>query len=68
MIENTGRYILLQPDVKPERTALDEQVSPTYLPQVCVRWALFFSFLFKKILGPHLQHMEVTRLGVQSEL
>ena len=29
---------------------------------------LFFYFLFFCFLGPHLQHMEIPRLGVESEL
>ena len=32
---------------------------------VCVCVCIFLSFVF---LGPHLQHMEVPRLGVESEL
>ena len=43
------------------------------LQQVTFSWALvFFSFLFLflsfVLLGPHLQHVEVPRLGVLSEL
>ena len=35
-----------------------------------LNWVFFFSFvcLFVCFLGPHRQHMEVTRLGVESEL
>ena len=42
--------------------------------QRVVKWSLWvlsifpFSFLFFVILGPHLWHMEVPRLGVESEL
>ena len=31
-------------------------------------FVLFFFFFFFGFLGPHLQHMEVSMLGVESEL
>ena len=38
-------------------------------PPTCCLFALFFSFFFFFVfLGPHPQHMEVSRLGVQLEL
>ena len=33
--------------------------------RVCISFSFFFFFVF---LGPHPRHMEVPRLGVQSEL
>ena len=30
--------------------------------------SFFFSFLFLVFVGPHLRHMEIPRLGVESEL
>ena len=29
---------------------------------------MFYLFIYFFFLGPHLQHMEVSRLGVESEL
>ena len=33
-----------------------------------LNFSFFLSFFFFVFLGPHLQHMEVPRLGVESEL
>ena len=40
---------------------------PIYFP-IYFPFYLFIYFLFLCFLGPHLQHMEVPRLGVKSEL
>ena len=40
----------------------------TYLNHKAVNIQLWILLLFKSFLGPHPQHMEVLRLGVESEL
>ena len=42
---------------------------PSSFPEMAEAMLLFFSFpFFSFFLSPHLQHMEVPRLGVRSEL
>ena len=38
-----------------------------YIPMVLFKF-LFSLFIYLVLLGPHLRHMEVPRLGVKSEL
>ena len=40
----------------------------TQVGSIWLAWTLFFPFLSFVFVGPHLQHMEVPRLGIQSEL
>jgi len=57
-LKRYGTYILIPSEVKSER----ERQIP-YDSTFCCCCCLFLSFL-----GPHLWHMEVPRLGVESEL
>ena len=40
----------------------------TIPPKLCIKVCVYLFFFFFFFLGPHLQHMEIPRLEVQSEL
>ena len=55
----------LQPFLQPTFTVLKSSANPVAQE---IREGLWLPFFFFCFLGPHLQHMEVPRLGVESEL
>ena len=57
------------PDLLTHCPGLGIKPAPLQQPLRCCPWILFFFFFFFFVfLGPHWWHMEVPRLGVQSEL